>query len=200
MSSLAASLRGALVHGLARELPLVRIRHNDRPVYVAEGYGGRPIDCFPPHRFFRLFVAGEREAAFDGFCAWYREQFARHAGEPKREGGMQGGTLHRLLGDVCREAGAELPADPRAVDRRLLDDAIARRVRQRFGLLEAIEKEGYRPELGKPVLGLRRGAEVMLLGGHHRAAALSVLGREVMPEVAVFPEPAFRALKRLSLV
>jgi hypothetical protein len=36
--------------------------------------------------------------------------------------------------------------------------------------------------------------------GHHRAAALSVLGREVMPEVAVFPEPAFRALKRLSLV
>jgi hypothetical protein len=200
MNRLRSSTRAGLLRHLARDVPLERVRHNDRPVYVAEGYGGRPIEHFPPYGFFRLFAAGEGEEAFARFCAWYGEQFRRYAGVSKQVGGMQGGTLHRLLAEVCREAGTALPADPLAADPALLEEAIGRRVRQRFDLLESIRSEGYRAERGKPVLAVRRGEDAVLLGGHHRAAVQSVLGSEVLPGVSVFQPTAFRALKRLAVV
>jgi hypothetical protein len=199
MKRLRYALRAAVLGLFSFDLPLAHVLHNDRPVYVAEGYGGRPIEYFPPHDFFRLFADGKREEAAAAFSAWYREQFLRYAGVEKRVGGMQNGTLHRLLLQLCREAGVG-SADAQAPDPRLFEEAIARRVRQRFELLESIRADGYRAERGKPVLGVWRGEDVVLLGGHHRAAALSVLGSEVLPAVAVFPRPVYRVLKRVGLV
>jgi hypothetical protein len=199
MKRLRDALRAAVLGLFSFDLPLAHVLHNDRPVYVAEGYGGRPIDHFPPHAFFQLFAAGKREEAAAAFSAWYREQFRRYADVEKRVGGMQNGTLHRLLLEVCREAGLG-SADPRAPDPRLFEEAIARRVKQRFELLESIRDDGYRAERGKPVLGIWRGDDVVLLGGHHRAAALSVLGSDVLPAVAVFPRPVYRALKRVGML
>jgi hypothetical protein len=71
---------------------------------------------------------------------------------------------------------------------------------QRLALLESIARDGYHPERGKTILGVRRGEEVWLRGGHHRAAALSVLGHERLPGVALFSPGTLRLLKRASVV
>ena len=194
------SVRRALLAGLARDVPLAAVRHNDRPVYVEEGYGGRPIEHFPPYRFFRLYREGQPDQARAEFRAWYREQYRRYAGVPKQQGGMQGGTLHRLVASQCEAEGVELPADGAAVAEAPLERAIGRRVEQRFALLESLRERGYDRALAPPILALRRGPECHLLGGHHRAAALRVLGQERLPGVSVFPPSAFRALKRTGIV
>jgi hypothetical protein len=200
VNRLRASTRSFVLRRAAREVPLARILHNDRPVYVAEGYGGRAISHFPPYAFFRLHEDGRPEQASAAFGSWYREQFRKYAGVPKQVGGMRNGTLHRLLAEVCREAGTVLPADPAAVDDALLERAIVRRVAQRFELLSSIRRDGYDPGLGKPILAWRRGGDVVLTGGHHRAAALLALGREALPAVSVFERSTFRSLKRLALI
>jgi hypothetical protein len=200
MQRVRSVIRDRVLRGARHDVSLERLRHNDRPVYVAEGYGGRPIECFPPCRFFRLHEDGRPEEASAAFCDWYRVQFRKYAGVPKRLGGMQNGTLHRLLAEVCREAGVLLPSDPAAVDGSLLERAIALRVAQRFELLQAIRRDGYLPTRAKAVLAWRRGEDVVLTGGHHRAAALQVLDREALPAVSVFPAQAFRSLKRLGII
>jgi len=54
MNPLHTALRLLVLASLAREVPLEEVRHDDRPVFVSEGYGGRPIDCFPPLQIYRL--------------------------------------------------------------------------------------------------------------------------------------------------
>ena len=97
MNPLREALRRQVLASLARDVSLEQIRHDDRPVYVSEGYGGRPIECFPPFQFYRLFHGGARDEAFERFSAWYVDQFRKYASVPKKLGGMQNGTFHRLL-------------------------------------------------------------------------------------------------------
>jgi hypothetical protein len=199
MNPLHAALRLQVLASLARDVSLEEIRHDDRPVFVAEGYGGRPIDCFPPFRFYRLFHDGRRDEACEGFTAWYVEQFRRYGSVPKKLGGMQNGSFHRLLQSVSGGDPGAMPA-PESTSDEILWRAALLRVEQRMALFEAIRDLGYQLTRAKPVLGVRRDRHVYLTGGHHRAAALKVLGQASFPQISVFPPRALRTLKTLHIV
>ena len=147
MNPLRASFRLRVLASLARDVPLEEIRHDDRPVFVSEGYGGRPITSFPPFEFYRLFHEGKRDEAFERFSAWYVDQFRKHESVPKKLGGMRNGTFHRLL--------LSLSEDGAAGDD-LLRRAARLRAEQRMAIFESIRDVGYQPALGKPVIGVRR--------------------------------------------
>lgn len=199
MNPLRARLRLGLLESVARDVCLDEVRHNERPVYVAEGYGGQPIECFPPFRFYRLFHDGRADEARAGFAAWYVEQFRKYASVPKSLGGMQNGTLHRLLRSLAGDEGGAAPA-PGAVGEDLLRRAAALRVEQRLALFEGIRDLGYQLGRTTPVLAVRRNGHVYLTGGHHRAAALAVLGQRELPHVSIFRAPVLGALKGLRVV
>lgn len=200
MNPLRRRLRLAVLRGVARDVPMTQVRHDDRAVFVAEGYGGRPIEEFPPFRFYSLVLAGREDEARRAWGLWYREQLRKHGREPKRAGGMQGGTLYRLVAAVCAAEGAPFEGDVDAVPEAALARAIEQRVDQRLELLRSIQQHGYQFSRSTPVLGLRRGDAVYLTGGQHRAAALRALGRDTMPSLSLFRPAVLRALKRLKIV
>lgn len=199
MNPLHAALRLGVLASLARDVALEEIRHDDRPVFVSEGYGGRPIDFFPPFRFYGLFHEGRRDEAFEKFSDWYVEQFRRYGSVAKKLGGMQNGSFHRLLSSVSGGDSETLLA-PASVSQDLLRRAALLRVEQRMELFEAIRDLGYQLARAKPVLGVRRDRNVYLTGGHHRAAALKVLGQGSFPRISVFAPRALGTLKKLHIV
>ena len=193
-----ARFREPVAARFGRDVPIVELRHNDLPVYLSEGYGGKPIHWFPPHRFFALYHAGAQEEAVRRFQEWYAEQFARYARVSSRKGGMHKGSLFRLALSLHRDRGIPVdPGDP-IWDDQTLHDAIRLRVEQRFGLLEAIRAHGYSPDGSSRIVGISRGREVFLTGGHHRAAALSVLGQTILPEVITLPALLFRLFQKVG--
>ena len=198
MHPIRKALRLRILAAVDREVPIADLRHDDRPVFVAEGYGGRAIEHFPPFRFYRLVAEGRREEAAHHFAAWYAEQFSKYADVPKQLGGMRGGTLFRLAATVCEEAGVPFESGVSRADG-AVGVAIARRVEQRIALFEDIAANGFLRARSTPILGLRRGALVYLTGGQHRAAALAVAGRKALP-VSVFAPETLRFLKRVKLV
>jgi hypothetical protein len=194
------AVRRLILERLARDVPLEQIRHDDRAVHRKEGYGGRPIESFPPFSFYRLFAEGRSEEAIASFRSWYREQFRRYAEVPKRLGGMQHGSLHRLVASQCAAEGLPFRADEPASASGPLERAIALRVSQRIELLVSIRDAGFLPAASTPILGIARRDGVYLTGGHHRAAALRVLGHATLPSVSVFDPSLHRALKALRIV
>jgi hypothetical protein len=199
MNQLRAALRLRVLASLARDVSLDQVRHDDRPVYRFEGYGGRTIACFPPFRFYRLFHEGRRDESFERFAAWYVEQFRKYASVPKKLGGMQNGSFHRLLLSISGGDSGSVLA-PGSTSEDLLQRAAMLRAEQRMALFEGIRDLGYQVRLAKPVLGVGRDRNVYLTGGHHRAAALMVLGQPWFPRVSVFPPRALRMLKSLRIV
>jgi hypothetical protein len=189
----------ALASRFRREhVPLSILRHSDRPAYVSEGYGGRPLEDWPVVRFFRMYAQGQRILAFEAFAKWYVDQFERYCNVSKNAGGMNQGSLFRLTQEL--HVAHEQPFDPRhqQIDRQLLERAVQLRVTQRFQFLELIVRSGFRNELNtSPIIGVRRGGTVVLEGGHHRAGALITLGEKTLPELFVIPKFSRAVLTRV---
>jgi hypothetical protein len=200
MNSARRAVRLLILGWLAWDVPFDRLRHDDRAIFVKEGYGGRPIEDFPPFTFYRLFADGKPEEAAESFRSWYREQFRKYAREPKRLGGMQGGSLYRLVASECAAEGVPFPADEPALAGAPLERAIERRVSQRLELFVSLRDKGFLSSASTPVLGIRRSGCVYLTGGQHRAAALRVLGHGSFPKVSVFQPSLLRGLKALRIV
>lgn len=179
-----------------RDVPLDAIGHDDRSCYRSEGVAGLPIDQWPIFAFYRSYAAGEREAALRGFEQWTRAQFEKYALVPKHLGGMSGGSLSRLVERRHREIGRLFDGNPHHADPEVVASAVRERVRGRLDLLDTIARDGYRLELAGDVLGIRRGAMVLLREGHHRAAILRVLGADCFPGVTVFPHRVVYAMVR----
>ncbi len=163
-----------------RDVPLSLIRHNDLPCYSAEGFGGAPIDMWPMYTFFRQYLSGEKEIARKNFEDWYLHQLGKYHAVPKSKGGMHRGSLYDSIERKCKLPFAQVSDDCK-------NAAIRERVLERLGLLEEIRLSGYNASKAERIDGFRSGGLVYLVGGHHRAAALSALGERVLPQVLVFP-------------
>lgn len=171
---------------LTKSVPFSNIRHNDLPCYTKEGFGGKPIEQWPPYTFFCEYLAGHKEGAYTDFALWYRRQLDKYGHVLKSEGGMHKGSLYQLI-----ENEAQKPFNE--VDEETKDKAILKRVGQRFALLEKIRSEGF-GKGGEIIKGVKKGSNVYLLGGHHRAAILRALGHEILPNVLVFPNKTLYSL------
>ena len=163
-----------------QDVPFSKIRHNDLPCYHKEGYGGRPIEEWPMHMFFKEYVSGEKEKATQNFERWYHEQLDRYHHTPKAEGGMYKGSLYTL---IEKRSGKRFEETSETTK----DEAIRERVQQRFMLLDTIRTHGYNPDRTEPIHAVNKNGLIHLVRGHHRAAVLHVLGIEVLPRVLVFP-------------
>lgn len=194
-------MQAAVLKPFLQDVPIDRLRHDDKHMFVQEGYGGARIDANPTYRFFRDHVHGRVDDARAGFEQFYAEQFARYAFLSKGKGGMFQGSLYREVVRAHRAAGVELDRDrPRFRDD-LVAAAIRRRVEQRFDLLRRISDEGYRPSIADPVIGvLRDDHTIRIEGGAHRAAALHALERDVMPGVLVVSPRTKRILETLKVI
>lgn len=172
-----------------------RIRHSDRLCYVEEGHGGREIEAWPIYRFFRDYVNGRPDQAAADFAHWYYQQFMRYRHVPKRIGGMQAGSLARMLETIKNDKKNLQPlqngkeVSTAELESEVLRDAIAVRVKQRFKLVDSIRDHGYVPDSDDPIIGIRKNSFVYLEAGHHRAAALRVLRWQVLPQVLIFSGP-----------
>lgn len=184
---------------LARDVSFAALRHDDKPVHRAEGYGGQPIEEFPPFRFYELREAGRLEEAYERYHAWYREQFDRYRYMEKPVGGMKHGSLYRLV--VALHERQQVPlSGPRPTFREdIVDRAIHQRVEERFQLLSSIKLRGYERTPGDPVVGITRNGHVYLSSGHHRAAALRAIEKRAVPGVLVLSPATRYVFRRLRI-
>ncbi len=172
-----------------QNVPFNILRHNELPCYKKEGYGGEHISKWPVYLFFSLYHRNRQETAMTVFTKWYDEQLQRYSNIKKTKGGMYKGSLYKLV-----EKKSGLPFHQ--TDIGVIHDAIQERVEQRFKLLCSIKEKGYNKNT-ELVEGYWAGECIYLLGGHHRAAALLVLGHKSFPEIKVYKNKIFYKIIQL---
>ncbi|WP_287061228.1 hypothetical protein [Mesorhizobium sp.] len=208
MGGTLATLRGLLfkvgaLRPFQRDVAIAWLRHDSRQVHLQEGYGGQPIERFPPYEFFRRYTFGDVDGAKAAFRAWYVEQFRKYQGVSKAKGGLHNGSLYRQVVVEHQRAGMVLAAKQPVFQQDLVERAIDQRVDERFAFFASVKDRGYQPEASDPVFGVLHDDDddtVHLMGGHHRAAAVLALGHETLSRVTVLT-PRTRALfSRLRIV
>ncbi len=166
-----------VIQSYLREIPISAIRLEKRKVFVEEGWGGQTIESFPPCRFFKMFIEGQKEKAISGMEQWYYTRLIKEKlyAVPKAEGGMQGGSLYRLIAKLHSAEGIELKKDLSNANEEIIRQAIRRRVQDRFALLDSVRVNGYRCR-GDYVRVKKEGNFYTLTQGHHRVAGLVACG------------------------
>lgn len=190
---------------LKRDVLIAHLRIDDRESYVSQGFGKMPIQSWPVFRFFTSYVQGSTTQARSDYEAWYREQFSTYATEPKKLGGMKGGSLYRLVEEYHTNANETFDLESEQYASTLVELAIRERVKQRFTLLESIHSQGFAQDNSRdPIIGTYYRHGIILRGGHHRVAALAALGHQRIPLMYVYPfkwmvQPAKIVRKYLEL-
>lgn len=180
-----------------RNIPLRDLLHNDKPAYMDEGFGRQPLDQWPVHGFFKLYIQGREDEAASRFTDWYVLQFLRHATVGKARGGMYQGSLYRLIEGLHEEQGKGFCPSRHVVDTALLEQGVRQRVTQRLSFIARIRDEGFDKHYDPDYVdGVRWNDGVIMQGGHHRAASLMVLGYHNMPRMRVFSDKRAYALFR----
>ncbi len=174
-------------------VPLSNLMHDDSKAYLLEKYGARPIEEWPFYGFIQDYLAGNAHDARDRWVEWLVVQFGRYMYWRKKHGGMLGGSVHRFAQEFA-SCENECLSDPGMISPEHVQKGAGMLVDRRLILVDSIFSDGYRPELGDRVVGVRRGrGGVMLKGGHHRAATLKALGYQELPGVEVASPFCFKA-------
>ncbi len=206
MSSVLGKVRTLLfevgaLHPFQRDVAVDQLRVESTHIGLQEGYGGQPIERFPPWAYFQQHVRGESEPARVAFALWYAEQFRKYRNVSKDKGGMHRGSLYREVLAEHARAGVEVAARQPVFRDDLVATAIERRVAQRIAFLDGIRSRGYRPVASDPIFALEHAdGSVHLLGGHHRAAALSALGESMLPRVTLLTPRMRDVFARLRIM
>ena len=154
----------------------------------SEGWGGGPIEAFPPFRFFLAYHRGEHAKAERDFSEWYYERFVdkKYALLPKAYGGMVNGPIFNELTRIDPAAMAALSRGRlHELDPEVVWMAIRICVHQRFKLYISISKEGFIPDRGDCVLATITAGRLELQRGHHRVSILKVLGYRSAPMILI---------------
>ena len=166
------------------KVPIDELRCQEKSFYELQGFSGRTIDHFPPCRFFELGLT-DPEKAYDAHCRWLRKWLLDMQAwkiHPS-EGGWAKSSLARTVFQVHQEHGIVL-TDLEQADPTLIDEAIGRRARYYLDLFDSIKEKGYIRSLYPPVYCRAKDGLYMIQNGHHRVAALWVLGyQEVDVEI-----------------
>ena len=177
------------------------LRHDDKPCYVIEGFGGQPVEKWPIYRFYDQYLSGNRDVATMEYETWYRDQFTKYCHVSKSSGGMKKGSLYKLIETLHHSKSIIFDGNLKNADLKIIEEAIRDRVVYRFMLMESIMKEGYQPGRSDKIIGVKKNGSVFLKGGHHRTAILKALGYDKVPEVIVYPNNTlYLILKRIRKI
>lgn len=159
-----------------RTIPIAAVRCQEQPFSERLGFSGKPIEYFPPCRFYELALA-DPQKAHASFADWLRSCLLDLEAwkVPQAEGGWQNGSLVRAIYEIHREQGRALTSFELA-DRALIAQAIDQRVTYYLGLLTAIQEAGFKKSLYPPIYCRARRDLFFLENGHHRMSVLKVLG------------------------
>jgi len=177
MKRLLLSILEKRFYGHLRTVPISVLRCEQREVAIEEGWGGQPIDRFPPCGYYRMFNDGNEKKAVAAMQNWYHERFVvrRLHNVAKANGGMHNGSLYRLIERLHYANGIELEANLSNVTESLMQEAIEIKVQERIEIFKSIRLQGY--SSGWNYISARKqGPHYILIDGHHRVAALDVCG------------------------
>ena len=178
-------IKSALDESSIHDVHLSRLRFSDQEAYVKEGFGGKDVTAWPVYAFYQSYMEGQREAAHAAYCNWYMEQLKKYHTTSKEKGGMNWGSLYQLIAQKYAEKQIDY-GDDIFFDRVVVTLGTQERVDQRFAFLESIIQKGYDPKLASHSMGIQKKGYIYIINGHHRWAALKLLGYDYLPEVLVF--------------
>lgn len=171
---------------------LTKILHDDKYLYVSEGYGGKNIEHWPFFLFILQYLNGEEEKAKALWVEWLIDQYTKYGSLEKKLGGMNGGSVqvYALEFAKCSSSSSLSDADIRHGAHVLVE--------RRFEMIRSIRNEGFNTKKSGRLtaLGVVRNKEIhyVLKGGHHRAATLFALGYTTLPNVRVFRPVSYKFL------
>jgi hypothetical protein len=113
----------------------------------------------------------------------------------KAEGGMQGGSLFRLLKKMHKSIGIDLKADLQNGDTNLIMKGIEVRVAERFQLLKSISQNGYK-DLRDPVFLIKTEDYYTIVNGHHRIAAMAAYNHNLIKGVVTNNDILTRLIRK----
>ncbi len=167
-----------LGHRKLTRLAIENVRCQKKPFSELQGFSGRKIDHFPPYKFFTMYLRCSRKAEAL-FTDWLRECLITMEGfkAPKSQGGWARGSLMREITLAHQEQGVKLLRFEQA-QTVLVDAAIAKRVAYYFALFDSVKNRGYDRSLYPPIRCYHGQSHYFIQNGHHRVAAMRVLGHE----------------------
>ena len=174
MKNLFIALFQKIIQRHLTDVPLSSIRCEKRKVSLEEGWGGKTIEYFPPCKFFKIAIADSQQKAVNAMEEWYYDRLINNHlyAVPKIDGGMENGSLCRLISELHRKKDIEMKKDFSNAHEKIVRQAIKMRTLDRFDLLNSISTNGYH-SCGDYVSVRKEGDIYIIIHGHHRIAALS---------------------------
>lgn len=160
------------------EVPIDQLRCQNKPFSEVLGFSNKPVEFFPPFHFFEISLT-DPETAFNDFSNWLRMCLIGLNGwkVSKREGGLQGGSLYRLIVRLHKEKGITLD-DFLDSEPEIIEEAISQRVDYYFDLLRKVRENDLSYQEGNPIYCYPKNEEGFfeIYDGHHRVCALKLTG------------------------
>jgi len=152
--------------------PIEKIRCQVKPFSETLGFSGKPINSFPPCKFYAIYLSNPQEA-HNRFIKWYHYiWFDLKAWEiSKDQGGLLNGSLAKLVCSLHKEAGIDLKHTKNA-NNHLVNKAIGLKVKHYFSLFDSIKEYGFNRSLSPPIQSICKNGLYYLNGGHHRVSVL----------------------------
>ncbi len=153
-----------------------KIRCQNKQLFSNElGFGGMPIEYFPPFFFFKIYLK-KPETAKELFSKWLYEVFIEKNGWKisKEDGGWRKGSLYIEVKKLMKLKNNKINREMLFKNKEIINAAIKKRINYYFILLESIKKIGFKPFLN-PVRVEKENRLYYLINGHHRTAILSNL-------------------------
>ena len=171
-----------IMHSRSENVAISAIISEVTEVSTKEGWGGKHIEYFPPHKFYRIYMVGSKTEAKKSMEKWYYNRFIKDGLciVPKKRGGMLNGSLFRTLAGIHKRNGIKLKDDLSNGECALVAQGIRERVEDRFKLIESIIEHGYQ-NTARPVCLRREGVVCVIVDGHHRVAAMSACDYSTIP-------------------
>ena len=160
--------------------------HNDAEIYIRSGYGGKKIKNWPFYKFIKMWVNGNRKQARSKWIDWLLKEFNKYKLVPKSKGGMYHGSVHLYSLKFKNINKKNFLLDPSLICNNSIRKGASTLVDRRIQIIRSIVKNGYKIDLADPIFAIKKGKLYTLMGGHHRAAVLCVLGYKKLPRVIVY--------------
>ena len=168
------------------DILLKSVVHNDAEIYIRSGYGGKKIKKWPFYKFIKLWINGNHRQARSKWIDWLLNEFNKYKCIPKSRGGMYHGSVHFYSLKFKNINKKKLLLDPTLISKDSIKNGASILVDRRIKMISSIVKNGYKIDLADPIFAVKTGNLYTLMGGHHRAALLYILGYKKLPRVIVY--------------